>query len=55
VKVADGSMRPAGLSALKMLLNNGLLDQSTYDLLFSKLSISSLGGEEVLGRLEVSF
>jgi L-asparaginase II len=55
VKVADGSMRPAGLAAIKMLLNNELLDQKTYDQLFSKLSISTLGGSEVVGRLEVAF
>jgi L-asparaginase II len=55
VKVADGSMRPAGLSAIKMLLNNDLLDQKTYDQLFSKLSIPTLGGSEVVGRLEVAF
>jgi L-asparaginase II len=55
VKVADGSMRPAGLAAIKMLLNNNLLEQSTYDLLFSKLSIPTLGGSEVVGRLEVAF
>jgi L-asparaginase II len=55
VKVADGSMRPAGLAALKMLLNNDLLDQKTYDQLFAMLSIPSLGGSEVLGRLEVAF
>jgi L-asparaginase II len=55
VKVADGSMRPAGLAALKMLLNNNLLEQSTYDLLFSKLSIPTLGGQEVVGRLEIAF
>jgi L-asparaginase II len=55
VKVADGSMRPAGLAALKMLLNNNLLEQSTYDLLFSKLSIPTLGGQEVVGQLEVAF
>jgi L-asparaginase II len=55
VKVADGSMRPAGLAALKMLLNNDLLDKKTYDQLFAKLSIPSLGGSEVLGRLEVAF
>jgi L-asparaginase II len=55
VKVADGSMRPAGLAAIKMLLNNGLLEQSTYDLLFSKLSIPTLGGSEVVGQLEVAF
>jgi L-asparaginase II len=55
VKVADGSMRAAGLAALKMLLNNNLLEQRTYDLLFSKLSIPTLGGLEVVGRLEVAF
>jgi L-asparaginase II len=55
VKVADGSMRPAGLAAIKMLLNNNLLEQSTYDLLFSKLSIPTLGGQEVVGQLEVAF
>jgi L-asparaginase II len=55
VEVADGSMRPAGLAALKMLLNNNLLEQSTYDLLFSKLSIPTLGGQEVVGRLEIAF
>jgi hypothetical protein len=48
-------MRPAGLAALKMLLNNDLLDKKTYDQLFAKLSIPSLGGSEVLGRLEVAF
>jgi L-asparaginase II len=55
VKVADGSMRPAGLAAIKMLLNNDLLDLKTFDQLFSKLSISTLGGSEVVGRLEVAF
>jgi L-asparaginase II len=54
-KVADGSMRPAGLAALKMLLNNNLLEQKTHDLLFSKLSIQTFGGQEVLGQLEVAF
>jgi hypothetical protein len=48
-------MRPAGLAAIKMLLNNGLLEQSTYDLLFSKLSIPTHGGQEVVGQLEVAF
>jgi L-asparaginase II len=55
VKVADGSMRPAGIAALKMLLNNGLLEQKIYQELFEKLTVSSLGGEEVLGQLEVAF
>jgi L-asparaginase II len=55
VKVADGSMRPAGLSAIKMLLNNGLLDNSTYEELFARLTIDSLGGNEKLGQLEVAF
>jgi L-asparaginase II len=55
VKVADGSMRPAGLAAVKMLLNNQLLDQQVYDELFGKLSIETMGGEEVVGRLEAAF
>jgi L-asparaginase II len=55
VKVADGSMRPAGLAALKMLLNNGLLEQKIYDELFAKLTVASLGGSEKLGQLEVAF
>jgi L-asparaginase II len=55
VKVADGSMRPAGLAALKMLLNNGLLEQKIYDELFAKLTVASLGGSENLGQLEVAF
>ncbi len=55
VKVADGSMRPAGLAAVKMLLNNNLIGQSTYDQLFAKLSAPTLGGSEVVGQLEVAF
>jgi L-asparaginase II len=55
VKVADGSMRPAGLAAIKMLLNNGLLEQKIYDELFAKLTVASLGGSENLGQLEVAF
>jgi L-asparaginase II len=55
VKVADGSMRPAGLAAIKMLLNNELLDSKVYDELFAKLTIASLGGAEKLGQLEVAF
>ena len=55
VKVADGSMRPAGLAAIKMLLNNGLLGQKIYEELFAKLTVASLGGTENLGQLEVAF
>ena len=55
VKVADGSMRPAGLAAIKMLLNNGLLEHKIYDELFAKLTVASLGGSENLGQLEVAF
>jgi L-asparaginase II len=55
VKVADGSMRPAGLAAIKMLLNNGLLERHVYDELFAKLTVASLGGSENLGQLEVAF
>jgi hypothetical protein len=38
-----------------MLLNNNLLEQSTYDQLFAKLSVPTLGGSKVVGRLEVAF
>ncbi len=55
VKVADGSMRPAGLAAIKMLLNNNLLDKKVYEELFAKLTVASLGGAEELGQLEVAF
>ena len=55
VKVADGSMRPAGLSAVKMLLNNQLLDDKLYEELFAKLSVETMGGENVVGRLEPAF
>jgi L-asparaginase II len=55
VKVADGSMIPAGLAAIKMLLNNDLLDKKTYGELFSKLTVASLGGEQIVGQLEVAF
>jgi hypothetical protein len=48
-------MRPAGLSAIKMLLNNGLLEHKIYDELFAKLTVASLGGSENLGQLEVAF
>jgi L-asparaginase II len=55
VKVADGSMRPAGLAAIKMLANNGLLDQKSYQELFEKLSVEAFGGDQVVGRLEPAF
>ena len=55
VKVADGSLRPAGLAALKMLLNSQLLDQEAYDELFEKLKVASFGGEQAVGQLEVAF
>jgi hypothetical protein len=48
-------MRPAGLSAIKMLLNNGLLEQKIYEELYAKLTVASLGGSENLGQLEVAF
>jgi hypothetical protein len=48
-------MRPAGLAAIKMLLNNDLLDKKVYDELFAKLTVASLGGTEKLGQLEVAF
>jgi hypothetical protein len=48
-------MRPAGLAAIKMLLNNNLLDKKVYEELFAKLTVASLGGAEKLGQLEVAF
>jgi hypothetical protein len=38
-----------------MLLNNNLLDKKVYEELFAKLTVSSLGGTEKLGQLEVAF
>ena len=55
VKVADGSMRPAGLSAIKMLFNNDLMDKKLYEELFQKLTVATYGGEQVVGQLEVAF
>ena len=55
VKVADGSMRPAGLSAIKMLFNNDLMDKKLYEELFEKLTVATYGGEQVVGQLEVAF
>ena len=55
VKVADGSLRPAALSALKLLLNHNLLEKKVYDELFSKLTTPAFGGSELLGQLEVAF
>jgi L-asparaginase II len=55
VKVTDGSMRPAGLAAIKMLSNNGLLDKKVYEALFANLTVASTGGTEKLGQLEAAF
>lgn len=55
IKVADGSQRPAALAALKMLANHGLLAEAEFEHWLEKLGTQSLGGEEVLGSLEVAF
>lgn len=51
VKIADGSLRAAPLVALKLLQNNGLLEDSVYAELHAALTVSSMGGAESLGEL----
>jgi len=52
VKIADGSLRPAALVALKLLLNQGLIEPKIHDELFQKLNTKSIGGEKEIGQLE---
>jgi L-asparaginase II len=53
VKVADGSLRPAALVGLKLLLNQGLIEPSLFSELEQSLQTRSLGGEVELGALEL--
>lgn len=55
VKIADGSLRPAALVALKILLNQGLIEKSVFEELSEKFVVKSLGGEKDLGRLDTCF
>ncbi|MFM7013443.1 MAG: asparaginase [Actinomycetota bacterium] len=54
VKIADGSMRAAGLVALKLLLNQSLIDSNLFKELYAALNVPSLGGSEVLGGIELT-
>ena len=51
VKIADGSLRAAPLVALRLLNRNGLLNDATYAILHSELTVRSMGGSDVLGEL----
>lgn len=53
VKVADGALRAAPSVALKVLLNNGLLESETNLKLREKLDPQILGGTEPVGTFEV--
>lgn len=55
VKIADGSLRPAALVALKLLRNQDLVSVELYERLFESLTTRSLGGEQELGVLAPTF
>lgn len=55
IKVADGNLRAAGPSALKLLLNYGLLTQMEFEALVSKMATPIYGGAMVVGQLELAF
>jgi L-asparaginase II len=54
IKIADGSLRAAALVAIKILLDNGLLEQKAHKELHSKLELSVFGGQKIIGSLEVA-
>lgn len=54
VKIADGSLRPAALGALKLLFKQGLIDEGIYQELQKKFQVASLGGSQILGELEIT-
>ena len=53
VKIADGSLRAAPAVALKVLLNHGLIEQQVYLELCEQINPKVLGGNQVVGQLEV--
>lgn len=55
IKVADGSLRAAGPAALKLLANSGLISAEELGALLSQMETLSLGGSELLGKLELAF
>ncbi len=52
VKIEDGSLRAAPLVALKMLHDNGLLNDDAYGDLKVSLAVPAMGGDQVLGNLK---
>jgi hypothetical protein len=52
VKIEDGSLRAAPLVALKMLHDNGLLNDDAYGDLKVSLAVPAMGGDQVLGSLK---
>jgi len=54
IKIADGSLRPAGHIAAKILFDHGLLTKSVFDELFEALALKVMAGNQVVGSLEVS-
>jgi L-asparaginase II len=54
IKIADGSLRPAGLVADKILFDHVLLTKSVFDELFEALALKVMAGNQVVGSLEVS-
>ena len=54
VKIEDGSMRAAPLVALKLLHDNGLINQDAYGDLKVSLAVHAMGGDQVLGELRAT-
>jgi L-asparaginase II len=52
VKIADGSLRAAGLVALKMLEDAKLVDAAARDAIAQDLEVASMGGPQALGTLQ---
>lgn len=51
IKIADGNLRAAPLIAIKLLHENGLLQEAHYRELLSALAVPSLGGGKPVGEL----
>jgi L-asparaginase II len=54
LKIADGSLRPAGLIAAKILFDHELIAKSVFDELFEALALKINGGNQIVGSLEVA-
>lgn len=54
VKVLDGSMRPASLVALELLLQAGALERAAVDGVEAHLGLDLAGGDAVVGRVRAT-